>query len=127
MGLFGPVQLAAIEALTGDQSWLAGRNLIYQERRDIVVEGLRAIGMAVKSPKATLYVWAKLPEGYSDSFAFSKQLLDQTGVWISSGIFFGPGGEGYLRATLTLPTDSLREAMDRLKAFRPVAIDCAGN
>ena len=127
MGLFGPVQLAAIEALTGDQSWLAGRNLIYQERRDIVVEGLRAIGLAVKSPKATLYVWAKLPAGYSDSFAFSKQLLDQTGVWISSGIFFGPGGEGYLRATLTLPTDSLREAMDRLKAFRPVAIDCAGN
>ena len=117
MGLFGPVQLAAIEALTGDQTWLQERNLIYQERRDIVVEGLRAIGMTVNEPKATLYVWAKLPDGYSDSFEFSKQLLDQTGVWISSGTFFGLGGEGYLRATLTLPTETLHEAMRRIQTF----------
>jgi LL-diaminopimelate aminotransferase len=65
-----------------------------------------------------LYVWAKLPEDYQDSLAFSKQVLDQTGVWLTSGIFFGPGGEGYVRATLTLPTETLREAMERLRKLK---------
>lgn len=115
MGLFGPIQIAAIEALTGDQEWMAERNRIYQERRDIVVEGLRAIGMETLYPKATLYVWARLPEGYTDSLEFSKMMLDQTGVWLSSGVFFGQGGEGYVRASLTVPTETLREAMERLK------------
>jgi len=118
MGLFGPSQLAAIEALTGDQSWMAGRNQVYQERRDIVVEGLRAIGLEATNPKATLYVWAKLPESYPDSLEFSKWVLDQTGVWLTSGIFFGEGGEGYVRASLTVPTDLLREAMERLQAVK---------
>jgi LL-diaminopimelate aminotransferase len=118
MGLFGPVQLAAVEALTGDQSWQVERNQIYQERRDIVVEGLRAAGLDAPCPQATLYVWGRLPEGYQDSLAFSKQVLDQTGVWLTSGIFFGPGGEGYIRATLTLPTETLREAMERLRKVK---------
>ncbi len=117
MGLFGPIQLAAIEALTGDQSWLSERNQIYQERRDIVVAGLRAIGLDAPCPKATLYVWARLPTGYPDSLEFSKQVLDQTGVWLSSGVFFGQGGEGHIRATLTLPTEELREAMERLQSL----------
>ncbi len=118
MGLFGPLQLAAIEALTGDQSWLAERNQVYQERRDIVVAGLRAIGMEAASPKATLYVWVKLPPGYTDSLEFSKWLLDETGVWITSGVFFGQGGEGYLRVTLTESTETLREAMARLQTLK---------
>ena len=118
MGLFGPLQLAAIEALTGDLGWLVERNQIYQARRDIVVEGLRAAGLEATSPKATLYIWAKLPPGYSDSLEFSKMVLDQTGVWITSGVFFGQGGEGHLRATLTLPTETLREAMGRLKELK---------
>ena len=118
MGLFGPVQVAAIEALIGEQSWMAERNQIYQERRDTVVEGLRAIGLETTYPQATLYVWAKLPEGYTDSLEFSKWVLDQTGVWLTSGVFFGQGGEGYVRATLTLPTDTLREAMKWLQALK---------
>jgi len=118
MGLFGPVQVAAVEALTGDQVWIGERNKVYQERRDIVVEGLRAIGLKVPYPRATLYVWAKLPEGHTDSLDFSKMVLDQTGVWLSSGVFFGQGGEGYVRATLTAPTDTLREAMNRLQGLR---------
>lgn len=118
MGLFGPVQLAAIEALTGDQSWMVARNRIYQERRDIVVAGLRAVGMTVEPPQATLYVWAKLPPGYEDSFAFAKWLLNETGVWISSGSFFGDGGREYMRATLTLPTARLEEAMVRLQKVK---------
>ncbi|MEM7029403.1 MAG: aminotransferase class I/II-fold pyridoxal phosphate-dependent enzyme [Chloroflexota bacterium] len=118
MGLFGPVQLAAIEALSLDQHWIDERNAIYQRRRDMVVDGLRAAGLEPIVPKATLYVWTKLPAGYRDSFAFSKMMLEQTGVWISSGVFFGPAGEGYLRATLTLPDDTLREAMERLKRLK---------
>jgi LL-diaminopimelate aminotransferase len=115
MGLFGPAQLAAIKALTDDQSWLAERNQVYQERRDIVVEGLRAIGLDAPYPKATLYIWAKLPEKYQDSRAFSVNVLDQVGVWLTSGVFFGQGGEGYVRTSLTEPTERLREAMERLK------------
>jgi LL-diaminopimelate aminotransferase len=118
MGLFGPSQIAAVEALTGDHSWTDERNRIYQERRDIVVHGLRAIGLETTCPTATLYVWAKLPTGYSDSLAFSKKVLDQTGVWLTSGIFFGHGGEGHVRASLTVPTDELHEAMERLQAVK---------
>jgi LL-diaminopimelate aminotransferase len=118
MGLFGPSQIAAIEALTGDQTWMVGRNQIYQERRDLVVESLRALGLEVTSPKATLYVWAKLPENYPDSLEFSKRVLDQTGVWLTSGIFFGQGGEGFVRASLTVPTEELREGMERLQTLK---------
>jgi LL-diaminopimelate aminotransferase len=115
MGLFGPAQLAAIKVLTGDQNWLAERNQVYQERRDIVVEGLRAIGLETPYPQATLYVWTRLPEGQRDSRAFSIKVLDQVGVWLTSGVFFGQGGEGYVRTSLTEPTERLREAMERLK------------
>ena len=115
MGLFGPVQLAAVEALTSDQSWLDERNLIYQKRRDIVVAGLRGAGLTPFVPKATLYVWARLPNGYDDSFAFSKMVLDQTDVWMTSGNFFGEGGNRYIRVTLTMPDEILQEAMDRLQ------------
>ncbi len=115
MGLFGPAQLAAIKVLTDDQSWIVERNKVYEERRDIVVEGLRAIGLDVPYPQATLYVWAKLPEKYPDSRAFSMNVLDQVGIWLTSGIFFGQGGEGYVRASLTESTERLHEAMERLK------------
>ena len=87
MGLFGPSQIAAIEALTGDQSWTDERNRIYQERRDIVVRGLRAIGLETACPKATLYVWAKLPQG---SYGFPG--LFQGGV----GPDWGMAHIGYL-------------------------------
>jgi LL-diaminopimelate aminotransferase len=115
MGIFGPVQLAAIEALSLDQDWIDERNLVYQERRDIVVEGLESLGLKVNRPQATLYVWAKLPDRWADSFAFSKWLLDQAGIWITSGVFFGQGGEGYIRVPLTASTEDLREAMGRLQ------------
>lgn len=115
MGLFGPVQLAAVEALTSDQSWIAERNLIYQKRRDIVVAGLQQAGLSPSIPQATLYVWARLPDGYDDSFAFSKMVLEQTDVWMTSGNFFGQGGNCYIRVTLTKPEEVLQEAMDRLQ------------
>ncbi len=118
MGLFGPVQLAAVEALTSDQSWIAERNAIYQQRRDIVVAGLQQVGLVPSNPKATLYVWAKLPNGFDDSFAFSKMVLAQTNVWLTSGNFFGDGGQRYVRVTLTVPEETLQEAMDRLQLLK---------
>ena len=116
MGLFGPIQLAAVEALGASQEWIKARNAVYQRRRDIVVAGLRAAGLQPMVPKATLYVWARLPHGYDDSFEFSKKLLDEAGVWITSGSFFGEHGKHYLRATLTVDDDQLTEAMRRLAA-----------
>ena len=118
MGMFGPVQLAAIEAMTGDQTWLAERNAIYQRRRDIIVKGLRAAGLSVTTPKATLYVWARIPDRFEgDGFEFSKLILEQTAVWIDSGPFYGPGGERYIRCTVTVKDDVLIEAMERLKGL----------
>jgi LL-diaminopimelate aminotransferase len=114
MGLFGPVQLAAVEALTSDQSWIAERNLVYQRRRDMVVAGLQRVGLRPYIPKATLYVWAHLPDGYDDALAFSKMVLDKTHVWMTSGNFFGAGGNQYIRVTLTMADEVLQEAMDRL-------------
>jgi LL-diaminopimelate aminotransferase len=118
MGLFGPSQIAAIEALTADQAWILERNELYRQRRDIVVDGLRAIGLKLQRPRATLYIWAKLPPAFNDSLEFSKWVLDQTGVWITSGVFFGPAGEGYVRASITLPAEDLIEAMDRLQTLK---------
>ncbi|MFK7802113.1 MAG: aminotransferase class I/II-fold pyridoxal phosphate-dependent enzyme [Anaerolineae bacterium] len=118
MGMFGPVQLAAIEAMTGDQTWLAERNAIYQRRRDIIVKGLRAAGLSVTTPKATLYVWARIPDRFEgDGFEFSKLILEQTAVWIDSGPFYGPGGERYIRCTVTVKDDVLIEAMEKLKGL----------
>jgi LL-diaminopimelate aminotransferase len=118
MGLFGPSQIAAIEALSADKGWMQQRNALYRQRRDILVDGLRAIGLQLQRPRATLYVWAKLPPAYNDSLEFSKWVLDQTGVWITSGIFFGPAGEGHVRASITLPTEDLIEAMERLQTLK---------
>ncbi len=118
MGLFGPVQLAAVEALTADQSWIAERNAMYQRRRDVVVAGLKQVGLRPFTPKATLYVWAELPNGYDDSFAFSKMVLEQTDVWMTSGNFFGSQGERYVRVTLTIPDETLQEAINRLQTLK---------
>ncbi len=115
-GIFRPVQIGAIAALQGDQSWLAGRNAIYQERRDVVLAGLEAAGIEVTPPKATLYVWPKTPEGYT-SEEFAMKGLNEAGVWITPGNAFGLSGEGYLRISLCATADRLREAMDRLGAL----------
>jgi LL-diaminopimelate aminotransferase len=118
MGLFGPVQLAAIKAMISDQSWLSERNATYQRRRDIIVEGLCAAGLTVAVPKATLYVWAKIPDRFAgDGFDFSKLVLEQTAVWIDSGPFYGEGGKRYIRCTVTVDDEVLKAAMERLQGL----------
>ena len=113
-GAFLPIQEAAAQALRGDQSWLAERNAIYQARRDAVLSFLPALGMHARIPKATLYVWARVPTAET-SAAFSKRVLDATGVWLTPGTAFGPHGEGYVRISLCLPEERLREAGERLR------------
>jgi LL-diaminopimelate aminotransferase len=114
-GIFRPIQDAAVEALTGDQSWLPGRNAIYQRRRDAVLDWLPAAGLEAKPPSAALYVWARVPSGRT-SQDYSLQVLEQTGVWITPGPTFGEAGEGYVRIALTLPEERLREAGERIRS-----------
>jgi LL-diaminopimelate aminotransferase len=115
---FTPIWQAATAALTGDQSWLEGRNAVYEARRDLVLEALASIGMAAPVPKAALYVWAPLPAGESSSTAFCDRLLAETGVSVTPGVAFGAEGEGYVRISLGTSTERMAEAMQRLKAWR---------
>ena len=116
-GIFTAIQEAAVVALTGDQTWLEGRNAIYQERRDIILESLAAAGIKARKPLATLYVWAEVPEGYSSS-GFADKLLTEQGVSFAPGSAYGECGEEYLRISVGVPTPRVREAMERLKRFK---------
>ena len=113
-GIFAPIQEAAAAALLADQAWLQERNAIYQARRDVVMDFLPAVGMKAERPRATLYVWARVPEGET-SAAFSKRILEASGVWLTPGTAFGAHGEGYVRISLTIPEERLREAGERLR------------
>lgn len=111
---FKPIMKAADAALTGDQSWIVSRNATYQKRRDIIVGTLRDLGFSFEVPKASLYVWAKLPDNSSDSFGFCERLLEDTGVSITPGEVYGQSGIGYIRISLVTPADRLSEAMQRM-------------
>lgn len=116
-GIFTPIQHAAVAALEGDQSWIQERNAIYQHRRDLVMEALRAAGIRAAVPKASLYVWGSV-SGPGSSMEFSLRLLEQTGVWLTPGSGFGEQGEGYFRLSLAAPDDRLSEAVRRLAEFK---------
>jgi LL-diaminopimelate aminotransferase len=115
-GIFRPIQDAAIVALTSDQSWLTGRNAIYQERRDIALDALMQAGLEARKPKAGLYLWPKVPAGITSS-DFANRLLEETGVSVTPGTVFGQYGEGHVRISLGQATDHIREAMERLIDF----------
>ncbi|MGB3128480.1 MAG: LL-diaminopimelate aminotransferase [Dehalococcoidia bacterium] len=112
-GIPQAIQYAAIEALLGDQSCIAEHNAIYQRRRDLVVKTLTKIGLRLKPPMASLYVWARIPEGYT-SLDFCTKLLDETSVVVTPGSGYGKYGEGYIRVSLTTPDDRLEEGLARL-------------
>ncbi|MCS6848354.1 MAG: aminotransferase class I/II-fold pyridoxal phosphate-dependent enzyme [Anaerolineae bacterium] len=116
-GAFAAIQDAAIAALTGDQSWLEARQEIYRRRRDLCVAALRALGCEVALPHATIYLWARLPHGETDSAAWCAAVLEAAGVSFTPGVAFGQSGEGYFRVALTAPLERLREAMERLAAY----------
>ena len=117
-GIFLPIQDAAVSALTGDQSWLQERNLVYQQRRDMLYDLLvNDWGLAVAKPLASLYLWPHVPAGYT-SASFSDKILLATGVSFTSGAEFGPHGEGYIRISVGQSTARIVEAIERLKGLK---------
>ena len=115
-GIPQAIQHAAIDALLGEQESIADRNKIYQKRRDILVEALNDIGLKVMVPKASFYIWAKVPDGYS-SVEFTTSLLDKANVAVTPGTGYGSAGEGYVRLSITLPDERLNEGIKRLRSW----------
>ncbi|MGI9419435.1 MAG: LL-diaminopimelate aminotransferase [Geminicoccaceae bacterium] len=118
-GAFTPIQVAAVEALNGDQSTIEATRKRYRERRDVLVRGLAAAGWTVPSPPATMFVWAPIPERFHNlgSLAFSKLLLNEADVAVAPGIGFGEYGEGYVRLGLVENRHRIRQAVRNIKAF----------
>jgi LL-diaminopimelate aminotransferase len=114
-GQFTAVQEAAIAALTGPLDCIDEMCALYTKRRDLIVEALRAIGMEVEAPKASIYIWAKVPDGYT-SAEFTEKVLVDAHVIVAAGTSYGPYGEGYVRISLTTPDDRILEAVSRIKA-----------
>jgi LL-diaminopimelate aminotransferase len=116
-GLPQAIQRMAIAAIEGSQHCIAEHNAIYQRRRDRLVEALARMGLGVRPPKASLYIWARLPEGHT-SLEFASRLLDDIGVVVTPGIGYGPHGEGYVRLSLTIPDERMEEGLRRLAGWR---------
>lgn len=116
-GIFRPLQFAALEALALGQEWIDQRNLIYQRRRNKLVDACQRLGMQAATPQAGLYLWPAVPAGWtSKEFAF--MLLDELGILATPGSSYGPSGEGYLRLSLTVPDARLDEAISRLATLQ---------
>jgi LL-diaminopimelate aminotransferase len=116
-GIPQAIQQMAIAAVYGPQDAVAEHNRIYQARRDRVVKVLREIGLEVELPKASLYVWAKVPAGYT-SAQLAERLIDEVGVVVTPGTGYGQYGEGYVRLSLTTPDDRVDEGLKRLQGIR---------
>ncbi|MGP8320046.1 MAG: LL-diaminopimelate aminotransferase [Methanosarcinaceae archaeon] len=116
-GAFDAIQIAGITALTSSQQCVFDINTIYTKRRDALLKGLNAIGLDVKSPKATFYVWVPIPSGY-DSMEFSKFLLEDAGIVATPGVGFGDYGEGYIRFSLTQSVERINEAVSRMEKLK---------
>ncbi len=116
-GMFTPIQVAAISALEGDQSCVEEIRQLYRKRRDVLCSGLNAAGWPVELPRATMFVWAQIPEFYRDlgSLEFSKKLLIEAKVAVSPGIGFGEYGEGYVRFGLIENEHRTRQALRSIK------------
>jgi LL-diaminopimelate aminotransferase len=111
------IQKAALTALTGEQSWILERNMVYQRRRDLLCAALQEAGIAAPKPRASLYIWGAVPEG-TTSAAFADLLFEQQAVVITPGDSFGAGGEGYFRMSLTVPDKEVAIAAERLAALK---------
>lgn len=122
-GVFGAVQIAATAALSGDQSYTREMSRVYQDRRDALIDGLAEIGWKIEKPKATMFVWAKLPIEMP-SMEFCLRLVEEAGVVMIPGQAFGEQGEGYVRIALVQPVERLQEVVRRIAAsgiLQPVA------
>ena len=113
-GIFSAIQLAGVAAIEGPVDYLKSMCGLYQERRDILVNGLCALGWNVIKPKATFYVWIKIPTK-SDSISFAAKLLKEANIVATPGVGFGKYGEGYIRMALTVSKERINEALERIK------------
>jgi alanine-synthesizing transaminase len=118
-GTFTPLQVAAIAAMEGDQQCVKDIALQYQKRRDVLVKGLREAGWDVDCPKASMYIWAKIPERYRamGSLEFAKLLLEKAKVSVSPGIGFGDHGDDHVRFALIENESRIRQAVRGIKAM----------
>jgi alanine-synthesizing transaminase len=118
-GLFTPVQVAAIKALDEGDEFVEEIRLVYQSRRDVLVKGLNSAGWKVEAPKATMFLWAKIPSALRSlgSLEFSKRLLTEAKVAVSPGVGFGEYGEGYVRFSLIENEHRTRQAVRNIKKF----------
>ncbi|MBU2608195.1 MAG: LL-diaminopimelate aminotransferase [Chloroflexi bacterium] len=115
-GIPQAIQYAAIEALTGSQECIAEHNAVYQKRRDLIMETLNKIGVEARAPRGGLYVWARVPQGYT-SVGFATELLEEVGVVVTPGIGYGPSGEGYIRLSLTIQDADLVKGLSLLSGW----------
>jgi LL-diaminopimelate aminotransferase len=113
-GIFKAIQVAGVKALLGDDSDLQKMREIYAKRGDILVNGLRELGWKIERPRATFYVWARVPKGHT-SEGFCTEVLEKAGVLLVPGSGYGKYGEGYFRASITVPEKRLNEAVGRMK------------
>ena len=116
-GIPQAIQIAGIEALQESQECISENNAIYQRRRDKLVDALRGIGMEITPPRASLYVWARVPEGYT-SAEFAGMLLEEKDIVVTPGSGYGEYGEGYIRLSLTLSDEHLTKAVQRLEGWK---------
>jgi LL-diaminopimelate aminotransferase len=116
-GAFQAIQFAGIAALEGDQRPVEEMRRMYARRRDVLVAGLRDFGLKITPPKATFYLWVKVPEGYT-SAGFTSVLMERTGIICTPGNGFGPSGEGYIRFALCQEEERLQEAVERIRKLK---------
>lgn len=117
-GIFQAIQIAGIKALQNGEKALAKNISIYQERRDLLVQGFRSLGWKIDPPKATFYCWIPVPPGYTSS-ELALKFLEELNIVVTPGNGFGPNGEGYFRISLTVAESRIMEALDRIKKSHP--------
>jgi len=122
-GIPRAIQYAAVEALRGSQEHIAERNAILQKRRDKLVEVLNEIGLKARRPRATFYIWAKIPQEYT-SVDFTNKLLDEAKIAVTPGIGYGNEGKGYIRFSLTIPDDRFEQGISRLLSWHARTCHC---
>lgn len=115
-GLSQAIQEMGIEALSLSKDWLNANNETYKKRRDKVVATLKEIGLDASAPKATLYIWTRVPNGYT-SASFTEKLLEEVNVVVTPGSGYGTAGEGFIRLSLTIPDEQIDEGLKRLSQF----------
>ena len=128
-GMFLPVQMAAIAALNGDQSCVEATREAYERRRDVLCDSFGKAGWFMEKPKATMFVWAPVPEGCGNSQEFAMELVEKAGVLVTPGSAFGKSGEGYVRLALVQDEETILQAaaaLEKSGMFSGKDLDGAG-